>query len=276
MTSPAESFAQAIAHHQAGRLAEAEHLYRAVLEAMPRHPGTNHNLGLVALATGRAEMALFHLKAALEADGSQLHFWLAYIDALSQTGHAGAALHVLAQGRQAGLRGPVVDDLAARVEAAARQAEPFGVAVAYHRAGRLADAEAGYRRALEVSPGHPEAHNNLGSVLYDMGRNAEAEACFRRALALKPDYPEAHDNLGTALNSLGRAAEAEACHRQALALNPDLLEAYNNLGTVLRTLGRMGEALACYRQAEARRPDAWMQALRTLTDPPLLLSDQSR
>ena len=38
---------QAIAHHQAGQLQDAERLYRAILQARPNHPDANHNLNLI-------------------------------------------------------------------------------------------------------------------------------------------------------------------------------------------------------------------------------------
>jgi Tfp pilus assembly protein PilF len=49
---------QAMAHHQAGRLAEAERLYRLVLGGHPAHPGVNNALGITLRGQGRAEDAL--------------------------------------------------------------------------------------------------------------------------------------------------------------------------------------------------------------------------
>ena len=43
---------QAVAHHQAGRLSEAEDLYRAILQAQPGQPDANHNLGVLAAQVG--------------------------------------------------------------------------------------------------------------------------------------------------------------------------------------------------------------------------------
>ena len=47
----------AIAHHQAGRLKEADAAYRQVLAAMPKHFDAMHLLGVVALQTGRLDEA---------------------------------------------------------------------------------------------------------------------------------------------------------------------------------------------------------------------------
>jgi protein O-GlcNAc transferase len=57
--------------------------------------------------------------------------------------------------------------------------------------------------------------------LNDQGKLDEAVACYRRALELKPDYAEAHNNLGNALKDQGKLDEAVACYRRALELKPD-------------------------------------------------------
>ena len=62
--------------------------------------------------------------------------------------------------------------------------------------GKLDEAIACYRRALELKPDYAVAHNNLGNALKDQGKLDEAAACYRRALELKPDYAAAHNNLG--------------------------------------------------------------------------------
>src|SRR5262249_22070399 len=58
----------AVIHHRAGRLAEAEAAYRAVLQVVPGHPGTLHNLGVVAGARGDIETAIAHFDAAIAAE----------------------------------------------------------------------------------------------------------------------------------------------------------------------------------------------------------------
>ena len=95
--------------------------------------------------------------------------------------------------------------------------------------GKLDEAIACYRRALELKPDYAEAHNNLGNALKDQGKLDEAVACYRRALELKPDYAEAHNNLGIALKDQGKLDEAVACYRRALELKPDYAEAHLNL-----------------------------------------------
>ncbi len=124
--------------------------------------------------------------------------------------------------------------------------------VALGNAGRHEEAAAAYRRALELRPDYPEAHNNLGISLAQLGQPQAAERAFRAALALRPDYPDALTNLGGVLQGLGRLAEAVAAYERAIALNPATPRAA--LGQALRGLGRSRAALAAYRADLVLRP----------------------
>src|SRR6202011_2495913 len=72
--SPDQVFAQAAAHHQAGRLAEAERLHRQVCAAHPDHFAALHRLGVVAHQLGRPDAAdiLAHA-VALRPDVAEAH-----------------------------------------------------------------------------------------------------------------------------------------------------------------------------------------------------------
>ena len=53
-----EAFAIAVQHHQAGRLAEAEAIYRQILAVEPRHADALHLLGVIAHQVGRNDVAV--------------------------------------------------------------------------------------------------------------------------------------------------------------------------------------------------------------------------
>jgi tetratricopeptide (TPR) repeat protein len=158
-----------------------------------------------------------------------------------------------------------------------------------HRAGRLAEAEAIYRRVLAKSPQHADAlhllgliaqqrgdgltalghidaaiavrhgvaeyHHNRGVVLLRLGRAEEAEPSFRRALELKAVYPDAYNGLGNALQARKRYREAVAAYRTALSQRADFPEAHSNLGNALRRLHQIEAAIAHFKTALAHRPD---------------------
>ena len=106
-----QALQQAITHHQAGRLDEAEKLYRAILQAQPKHADANHNLGVLAVGVGKPDAALPFLKNALEGNPKHGQYWFSYIDTLIKAGQAKSAMQVLQQGRSLGLKGEMADRL---------------------------------------------------------------------------------------------------------------------------------------------------------------------
>ena len=59
---------EALAHHQAGRLGEAEAAYCNALTLAPRHAATHHNLGVVIAAQGRHHAAIAQFDAVIAAE----------------------------------------------------------------------------------------------------------------------------------------------------------------------------------------------------------------
>ena len=97
----------------------------------------------------------------------------------------------------------------------------YELGVVLDRAGRLSDAIAEYRRALDHNPNHLEALNNLGVALAGQGRMDEAARRFERVLAVDPENADAHANLGLALAAAGARDDAARAFREALRLDPD-------------------------------------------------------
>lgn len=162
-------------------------------------------------------------------------------------------------------------------------------AIAQHKAGRLADAEAAYRRLLESRPDSPDALNflgmlrcqagdpveaqgllrrsteaepsnphawlNLGNVLVILGKQDEARAAFTRASELAPDLAIVWFNLGVCLGRCKQPLEAASALHRALKIEPGYLPAYEYLGHVLYRLGNFAEAAELYREWLVHDPD---------------------
>jgi len=77
-----------------------------------------------------------------------------------------------------------------------------------HQAGRLKEAEAAYRQALERDGDDSLTHFNLGVLLEDMGRKPEAMAAYRDALRVDPRMADCHYNLALLFEALGRPRDA--------------------------------------------------------------------
>ena len=265
--------AKAIQHHQSGRFAEAEGLYRQVLAVDPRHAVSLNLLGMIALQLGRDANAVEFLRKVIAVQPSfpDAHFNLgialknlgrledsaaAYRAAIGETpgnykahSNLGAVLYRL--GRHAEAASSYRRTVALKADLASAY---YNLGLALDALGNSEDAAAAYRQAIALAPDYAEAHADLGIALKKLGRLGDAAAAIRRAIALRPDFSEAHSNLGAVLFNLGQLEEAVASYRKAVALNPNAAEAHANLGGALKEMGRLGEAASACRRAVALKP----------------------
>jgi protein O-GlcNAc transferase len=121
--------------------------------------------------------------------------------------------------------------------------------------GRKEEAEASYRRAIEVKPDYTQALGNLAALIQELGRKEEAEEMYRKVIALSPDYAEAHNNLGNLLQDQGRLEESLVCYRRTIELAPEHRLAFNNMALALQDQGKLGEALASLTRQIEIAPD---------------------
>ncbi len=104
--------------------------------------------------------------------------------------------------------------------------------------GRLPEAEAVARRAMEADPSYSKPPSFLALILVAAGRIPEAVAAVRTAIRLDPTEAMHHDRLGYVLTiGGGGPAEALAAYREALRLNPDFTLALLNSFGPLAQLG---------------------------------------
>ncbi len=170
-------FASAIAHHQAGRAAEAMRDYKALLARNPRVAPALNNLGMLLDAAGRYREA-------------EQCFWDAlairpeYPAALN---NLGAVLRVLRQPDQA---------IACFHQALALEPENVNALVnladLQRQLGRRAEAMDAYARARRLRPDDYRIHKGLGHLLVEQDQPEEAIAAFATAVRLNPDSPETH------------------------------------------------------------------------------------
>jgi predicted O-linked N-acetylglucosamine transferase (SPINDLY family) len=235
----ARQFAAALDHHKAGRLAEAERLYRQICAADPDHAGGFHRLGVVAHQLGRPDaVELLKRAVTLKPDLAEAHNDL---------------------GNVLGAQGKFVQAAAAFEHAAVLKPDfadaHYNRGLALGNLGRFGDAAKCFQRALVLNPQSALAHVHLGHALRAQALREDAVVHYRRAAALMPDSAGAHNNLANALMELGQTDEAIAHFDRALALAPDFAPAHYNRGIALRGQSRFTEAAASFERAAAIKPD---------------------
>ncbi|MGA2440074.1 MAG: tetratricopeptide repeat protein [Tepidisphaeraceae bacterium] len=269
-----QQFESGLSHHQAGRLAKAQRIYRQVLAQQPDHADALHLLGVLAAQAGRLDAAIDLIRKAIVICPTNPPFYNSLGNALKAGGRLDEAIAsyrqaILLRPDLAGAHGNLanalrdkgqLDEAIACYRQAIRLKPDFADAhnslgIALRAKGQLDEAIASYRLAVRLKPDRAEAHSNLGNALKDKGQLDEAIASYRLAIHVNPDYAEGHANLGNALKDKGQIDEAIAACQQAVRLKPDLAEAHSNLGNALQAKGQLDEAIASFRQAIRLNPD---------------------
>ncbi|THD70183.1 tetratricopeptide repeat protein [Phenylobacterium sp.] len=224
---------EALAHHAASLLAEAEAAYRAILERWPDHAEAMGMLAMI-LADGpnaaEAEaMVLRRLELRPEDPAALLGVgWLK-----ARQGDNEAALEIFQRAAQW------------RPDLAPIHNE---IGVALHQLGRREEALTALGHALAVDPAFRVAHGNRGLVLIDCGRFDEA---LDDLIAAIPAPSEPQVNVGSsvlgaiskAAVKTGRLAEAEAALRARVAAGHADIDTLEQLAVVLDRAKRTQDAL---------------------------------
>jgi predicted CXXCH cytochrome family protein len=220
--------------------------------------------------SGRREESFRYYEEALRRQPDMTDARVNYALALQQAGRAADAIEVLQRAPQSP---EVLNELgfvlfhAGRVDEAvarfrrAMEGDPdlpeiyVNMAAALARKRDHAGAIDALRTAVVLRPNLVAVRNNLASLLNARGDFAEAREHFRFAIRIDPNYVAVRYNYGLALVQHGEFDEAEAELREALRLDPRSAEALTSLGMALAGKGRWEEAIAQYLRALEIKPD---------------------
>ena len=200
-----EIAARAVQLHQAGKLNQAEKLYREFLALDPNHAAALQLLGVCLFQRGRVAEALPFFEKSVAIDGRDPGVHINHALALSAVGdHEGA--------RQSSLRAVALNPGYAGAQ--------NSLGASYHRAGDHAAAEACFKKAVALKPDYAEALANLGLCASERGDHDAAIASLEKARALAPGAVPTLAGLGNA-KALRRDTEgAIAVFAELVAFDP--------------------------------------------------------
>jgi predicted Zn-dependent protease len=113
----------------------------------------------------------------------------------------------------------------------------YGLALAYQKAGKAAEARATFARALALAPKDADIVRDSGIQMLLAGRAEEGIARLKEATALSPVDGVAQFYLGVALKERGEFADAALAFQRAVEADPDQADALYNLGISLGNAG---------------------------------------
>jgi tetratricopeptide (TPR) repeat protein len=128
--------------------------------------------------------------------------------------------------------------------------------ISYERAKEWPQAEADFKKALQLYPDQPLVLNYLGYSWVDKGMNLEeAFRMLRRAVELRPQDGYIVDSLGWAHYKLGRYEEAVKELERAIELKPSDPVINDHLGDAYWKVGRKLEAQFQWNHARDLKPE---------------------
>jgi tetratricopeptide (TPR) repeat protein len=217
--------------HFAGRLTEAERIYRQVLTVDPNNAQALHLLGGLSHQTGQPSAAIELISRAIAVGPATANMY----------NNLGEVYRV---------SGKIVEAVDCYQRSVAMC---HGNPTAHSNLGnalcmlRELDAAAdACNMAISLDPNHAGASTNLGIVRFRQGRLDEASACFDRAIAINSSIPEAHCGRGHVLHRLGRYHDAAGSFDEAVRLRPNYAEAHFGRAALLLLKGDYERGWAAY------------------------------
>ncbi|MGI9295873.1 MAG: tetratricopeptide repeat protein [Pseudomonadales bacterium] len=273
--STAQTFTQAVEHHRAGRLQQAQQGYRKVIAANPRHADALHLLGVAELHAGKPDAAIQWISESIAVNAGNA-------DAYLNLGNAYQTLHktneAIAAYRQALKLQPglapahsALSNALAKTSAleeaiaAARKAIQYdpnsidghkNLGIALHKSGNIEAAIDAYQAAIAFDPSDAELQNNMGHALYVVGRPTDAAEHLLKATELAPQFGPAWFSLGNALKMNGQLQQAAETFLRAVELMPGHVESHIDLAAAYQLAGDFDQALTWLNKALEINPQS--------------------
>ena len=108
-----------------------------------------------------------------------------------------------------------------------------------------------YVRATAINPAFSQPYNQLGYAYRALDKLHDAEAAFKKYVQLIPDDPNPHDSYAELLMKIGRFKESVAAYEKALSLDPRFVASYVGIGNNHLCEGRTDEARTAFAKIAA-------------------------
>jgi predicted TPR repeat methyltransferase len=211
LTEPAqvpveEALRVALALHRSGDLADAEKLYRRILEGCPEQPETLHFLGILVRQQNRRGEAIDLMQRAIAAAPGYVSAHNNLGNLFSEDGRFEEARDCVLRALELSRDDPLAINNLGIIEGALGNAEK---------------AREAFERAAALAPDFALPYENLGRYYYRLGNIARAHDYFCHAVLHDPGLCHSRQFMGIALAHLGKLEEARAYYRKWIETEPD-------------------------------------------------------
>lgn len=233
-------FAEASGYEDAGRLDEAEGLYREILRRQPLNADALNQWGVLEYRRGRHDQSIALLRAAIALFPAAMPLY--HNAGLTCQAETRLAEAVFLYERAEVLRPGNADALC-------------NLGNIHHALSRLGEAEDYHRAALRAAPDSPRIHYNIALGFKARGDREAAERRYRTALVLRPAYADALANLGNELLWRGALSEATRLFMRTTGLDQPAAETQFNLGNLYRAQEQLEAATNRYKASLVINPE---------------------
>ena len=252
-----QALQKGIKAHKAGKAQEADRYYTAILNANPKHPDANHNMGVLAVGLSKAQEALPFFKTALEVNPAVDQYWLSYIDALIKLDRMTDAKAVFDQAKNKGAKGDAFSQIEKQLNVTGKNSQKpkilnsiklgqaLKLAKKKVKRGAYDEAKSIYMDILEKFPKNKTANEGLKKLT----------STVRKIASNSQNLPK--DKLESLLNlyTQGNLKQTLDTTSSLLKEYPNSIELYNIQGAAYDGLGLLDEAIKSYRNALILKPD---------------------
>lgn len=278
--NPAEIFERGQDALNSGRLAEAEHAFRQVLQLDPRSGAAYANLGVISMRRKQWSRALEELKTAEKlmphVPGIQLNIGLAYFrqnEFLKAIPRFESVVHDQPDAVQPRYLLGLCYFFAERWADATTTLEPlwaqesselpylYVLSNAAHRAGRKEVDDRASEQLIRIGNDSPEYHLFVGKYYLNRQQYDQALAEFQAAANSNPSLPFVHFNLGLAHEKKQEYAQARDEFLKDAVIEPDVALNYQELGNTYWQMEDDANAEKSYLEAlqhDPRLVDSWI------------------
>ena len=123
----------------------------------------------------------------------------------------------------------------------------------YMLQGKYGEAEAGYKRVIDRMPSFWLGYSGLGELYFSQGKFREAAEQFQKMIDRMPDNPLGYEDLGAAYAQMGKYDKAIEVFKKGLSIKPSP-EVWSNLGGVYMFVGDNAKAVDAMSKAVELNP----------------------
>ena len=246
-----QALQKGIEAHKAGKVQEADRYYTAILQANPKHPDANHNMGVLAVGVGKVEEALPFYKTALEVKPNIAQYWLSYVDALIKLDQIDEARTTLEQARSIGVKADGLDQIEKKLNQPSSQnpevqdPQPpnnlFNKAVELRESGKFDEAIDLLKDGIGKAPKDANLYALLSHCYILNNAVNDAANQLAKARELDPNIASVGWNETRLLLKQKKVDEALSIAQKTNRSFPDDIEGMGILGLCLRANGHINE-----------------------------------